>query len=557
MEEIIRIKKVLRFTMKTRILINILLLVWVFTKAKATDYYFHPSLGNDTNTGKSPEQPFQSLSKIKSLNLQAGDAIYLAAGEVFKGTLIIENCSGKPALPIRVESFSWNKNASNTQAIIDAEGFNNCILIENSNFIHIKNLSLTANGSGQLEKTGTMRVGVLVNNATANKNEGIIIEDLTIKDIYFEPKGTVRNADEVKTANGTQKYGWGIRLICPNAKGSIEHVKILNCTVENVSHTGIKLTGVSQNIRNITIKGNKVWHVGGPGMQMSEVRLVHVQKNEIKFSGSKNDSRNWGRGSGLWTWGASNVLIEHNSFMNANGPGDSAGAHIDYNCDNVVLQYNFSANNAGGFCEILGNNYNCAYRYNISVNDGYRIKGENGAFQEGKVFWLSGYQGNEKPRKGPINTYFYNNTIFVSYEQASKIAIDNTSKGVLIANNIFYILGKSQTVLGDQTKPDSKNEGSIEQTFFYNNLYLKAENWPSDAIITDKRPIIGNPDFRNAGGLTPEDYIPKNKSLVTNGILIKPIEEDWIGLLNGLNPEKDFLGNHINGKPFIGAIKAD
>ena len=118
------------------------------------------------------------------------------------------------------------------------------------------------------------------------------------------------------------------------------------------------------------------------------------------------------------------------------------------------------------------------------------------------------------------------------------------------------LLGRT-TLLGDQNKPDSKNEGSIEQTFFYNNLYYKAENWPNDAIITDKHPIIGNPEFRNVGGLTPQDYIPKNKSLVKNGISIKPIEDDWIGVLNGLNPEKDFLGNLINGKPYIGAIKVD
>ena len=34
----------------------------------------------------------------------------------------------------------------------------------------------------------------------------------------------------------------------------------------------------------------------------------------------------------------------------------------------------------------VGNNYNCAYRNTIRVNDGYRIKGENNAFQEGKHF---------------------------------------------------------------------------------------------------------------------------------------------------------------------------
>ena len=134
-------------------------------------------------------------------------------------------------------------------------------------------------------------------------------------------------------------------------------------------------------------------------MQMSGVKSGLVKGNYINGSGSNNDSRKWGRGSGLWTWGTTNEVIENNSFLNANGPGDSAGCHIDFNCSDVVVQYNLSVNNAGGFCEILGNNYNCAYRYNISVNDGYRVKGQNGAFQEGKIYWLSGYVGNKQQPK--------------------------------------------------------------------------------------------------------------------------------------------------------------
>ena len=37
-----------------------------------------------------------------------------------------------------------------------------------------------------------------------------------------------------------------------------------------------------------------------------------------------------------------------------------------------MFQYNYSYNNEGGFAEVLGDNINCGYRYNISVNDGYR-----------------------------------------------------------------------------------------------------------------------------------------------------------------------------------------
>ena len=99
------------------------------------------------------------------------------------------------------------------------------------------------------------------------------------------------------------------------------------------------------------------------------------------------------------------LFLSGNKFQNANGPADSAGCHIDFNCNDVIVENNLSRNNAGGFIEILGNNYNCSYRNNISINDGHRVKGENGAFQEGKTFWLSGYIGRGKERNGPFNSY--------------------------------------------------------------------------------------------------------------------------------------------------------
>ena len=37
-----------------------------------------------------------------------------------------------------------------------------------------------------------------------------------------------------------------------------------------------------------------------------------------------------------------------------------------------MFQYNYSEDSEGGFCEILGDNHNVAYRFNVSVNDGFR-----------------------------------------------------------------------------------------------------------------------------------------------------------------------------------------
>ncbi|WP_297337602.1 right-handed parallel beta-helix repeat-containing protein [Algoriphagus sp.] len=521
------------------------------TSLFAKDYYFHPRKGSDAQSGLSAEEAFQNLSKIQSLELKPGDRILLASGEEFKGSILIDKFKGIKETPLIIQSFG---NSELPFALINAAGEEAGVLIQNSAHIQVKNLRIQANGKGNTEASFPMRVGVLVRSTMGSSTSNILLEELQIEQIFYESVGFQRGESEVKTANGTQKYGWGIRLMANGPDQEIEQVVIKNCTIRNLAHTGIKLTGNNQqSIRNITITGNQVKQVGGPGIQMSGVKFVYVADNRVSHSGSTDDSRKWGRGSGLWTWGSSMVLIEKNQFLYANGPGDSAGAHIDFNCDNIILQYNLSAYNAGGFCEILGNNYNCAYRYNISVNDGHRVKGENGAFQEGKTLWLSGYQGGKKPRKGPVNSYIYNNTIYVDEDIVSKIAIDNRSKGVLIANNIFHIEGKSQLVDGDQYKPDDKSSRAIEDVFFKNNLFLHAENWPMQALIQPEDSHFGNVEFANPGGMSVKDYIPQ-KSEMLKGIAIPFLPADQFGLMGEMNLKQDILGNPNGKNPGIGAI---
>ncbi|HSF52679.1 MAG TPA: right-handed parallel beta-helix repeat-containing protein [Algoriphagus sp.] len=546
----------MKILLLNRILSFSAFLLFLSQAADAKDFFFHPITGNDQNSGLSVDQAFQSLAVVKNLSLQPGDRILLAGGEIFYGTLELLGFKGSENHPLVIASFSPGDKGQISPARIDAKGFENGILIQNSSFVHVQNLEITGEGYGSKTPVGEMRVGVLIQAKGEGLVRGITLDNLKISQVYFEEKGFVRGAEEVKSANGTQRYGWGIRLINQSESALIEDIKILNSEISDVSHTGIKLTGIaSHNIRRVTISGNKVTQTGGPGIQMSGVRFVHVLDNEVTYSGSTNDSRKWGRGSGLWTWGSSSVLIEKNKFMYANGPGDSAGAHIDYNCDNIVLQYNFSAYNAGGFIEVLGNNYNCAYRYNISVNDGHRIKGRNGAFQEGKTFWLSGYQGERKGRKGPVNSYFYNNTIYLSEDMVSKIAIDNSSKGILLANNIFHVLGKTEQVAGDQYLPDDQSAKEIDHVYFKNNLFVKENSWPESALIQAEESLIGDSQFVNPGGLDPQDYIPTNLDLVKNGIAIPFLPGDAFGLIEGLSLKEDILGNLIEGSPGIGAIK--
>lgn len=526
----------------------------------SVNYYFDSNYSGETKSGLSKKSPFKNLKKIRTIILNPGDSIFLANGSYFQGNIKLQNKSD-----IYITNYGSNQKPL---PIIDSKGHIAGIFIENSSNISVTNLKIIANGGGVQEQylnlktskitdKAIMRAGVLMNVSEDKIFKNIFINNISVTDIFYEDEGFVRDASEVKTSMGTQAYGFGIRFFNSSKNGSIDGITVSNCFVENVGHTGIKMTSTSSSrFKNIIVSDNKLRRTGGPSIQFSRVENLHVIGNDVKYSGSPDDGRKWGRGSGLWTWGSSNVLIEKNSFMYANGPADSAGCHIDFNCDNVIVQYNLSVSNAGGFIEILGNNYNCSYRYNVSVNDGHRIKGKNNAFQEGKTFWLSGYIGNGRDRNGPFNSYIYNNTIYVSDSIVSKIAVDKATKGVLVANNIFHIVGNSEHVLGDQYKPDDGGIGEIENVFFQNNLFLNKSYWPSVTLIQPETSFFGDAKFNNLGGINVSDYIPQNKKLIKNrGIEIQKIINDSIGLFLGLKVEKDILGNKITGKPDIGAIE--
>lgn len=525
----------------------------------AVTYYLNPVLGKDDNLGTSSQAPFRTLARANQLKLETGDRVLLAAGQKFDGGLAFHNLAGTASRPIVISSYPDPSGPAGSRAVIDAKGLLAGVCLRNCAHVAVENLFITANAGGMeagqlMEKD--MRCGILIEADHPGQYEGFSISNVVVKDVFYEQPGYVRPAEEVKGANGSEDYGWGIRFLVTSAAAVMRNIAITDCQIANVSHTGLKFTASGCGFQNVEVQRVEIRQTGGPGVQMSGVQDGHFSQLDVNGSGSADDSRKWGRGSGLWTWGSTNVVIEKSRFQNANGPGDSAGVHIDYNCRNVIVQNNLSVHNAGGFCEILGKCHNCAYRYNVSVNDGYRVKGKSGAFQEGKIFWLSGYNGAKCPPQGPFDTYFYNNTIYSAADIVAKVAVADTAEGVLIANNIFCIEGRSQTVRGDQYRADRDASQGLHNVVFANNLYASVRSWPADAPIRDRSPIIGNPGFANAGGVKVEDYIPQNAGLIRNrGIEISKLPQDGLGLKGGLVPEQDILGHPISGLPGLGAIE--
>tara|TARA_B100001057_G_scaffold406050_1_gene419252 strand:+ start:997 stop:2613 length:1617 start_codon:yes stop_codon:yes gene_type:complete len=450
-------------------------------------YYFNSVTGDNSNLG-TKGNPFKSLDFLKNINLSNGDEILLANGSTFLNTIDLINEDG-------IEISNYKIYGNTKLPTINSKGKIAAVFIENSSNIDISSIEITANGGGANEflhkklKTD-LRTGILYLVTDKKIHNNLSISDVKIRDVFFEDPGYIRSESEVRTPNGTKSYGWGIRIVNLSENGNLQNISINNSEFKNISHTAIRFKGVRENqFKNLEIHDNVVLRTGGPGMVFNSTRNLFAKRNNINFSGSYDDSRKWGRGSGLWTWGTSYAVISQNKFQNANGPADSAGCHIDFNCNDVIVENNLSRNNAGGFIEILGNNYNCSYRYNISINDGHRVKGKNGAFQEGKTFWLSGYIGSRQERNGPFNSYIYGNRVYVGKDIIPKIAVDKASKGIYVANNVFYFENDPLMVLGDQYKPDPGGGSEIENVFFENNIFRK-NHWPKEVLIQPKNNIL-------------------------------------------------------------------
>jgi hypothetical protein len=171
------------------------------------------------------------------------------------------------------------------------------------------------------------------------------------------------------------------------------------------------------------------------------------------------------------------------------GTKDGQGFDSDWNCQNTLIQYNYSHDNEGGFLLICNNgdfggpgnvgNIGTVVRYNISQNDGAR------------TFQISAVK----------NTEIYNNTIYIGEGLSVKAALFHSWGGwaehTHFVNNIFVADGAM-----------SYEFGNTSGTMFSNNVFVGNHvGRPADpeAILADPEltdPGTGRDGRNSLGGYT-------------------------------------------------------
>ncbi|MBG7630532.1 MAG: hypothetical protein IZT56_08875 [Bacteroidetes bacterium] len=287
------------------------------------------------------------------------------------------------------------------------------------------------------------------------------------------------------------------------------------------------------------IRNNKFIDLGGSATIISTSKRVLFEHNIMRFSGSDSDPRMAKRGSGMWVFNTDDMVAQYNVSQHARGDGDSSGMHIDYGNSNILYQYNYTEDSAGGFCETLGDNNNVTWRYNVSVNDGTTDRsGKN------RLLWVSDYAGNRSVKSS--NVYIYNNTIYqgVDYKNVvgnSKIIFKAASLNFL--NNIIYLESAAQ--LGEIAYT-----ANITTPFFGKNIMyggvIKTDFKNLDATKIEQDPLLLIPGTRHFSGYKLLANSPAIGAALSFTEPIFPLA--GVGVFKDITSKatKDIYGNPVN-----------
>lgn len=124
------------------VLLLVLLLVTCISAVRpstASTRYFVSALGNDSNSGTSPDSPWQSLMKINTTTFNPGDSISFRKGDEWAGGVVLDE-SGTADSPIVLNSYG----SGNLPTVTSGED-GNCFRL-NGSYIHVEGLRATKCG---------------------------------------------------------------------------------------------------------------------------------------------------------------------------------------------------------------------------------------------------------------------------------------------------------------------------------------------------------------------------------------------------------------------------
>jgi hypothetical protein len=427
-------------------------------------YYVDCAQGNDAASGGSPSSAWRTFAKVDSVTLRAGDTILFRRSVTCHG-VFEPHGSGTLTLPIVVGSYG-----TGARPVLDGGGARAAVVLRNVQGWVLRGLAIS--DPGPTSALGSLRTGIEVLNDRLAMARGFTIENVDISDVDsnpIAPSGT-------SYANYSKVAG-GIEFTCDPNNGfscssghGFDGVLIAHNEITNVSREGMFIFGTVPT-RNLVIRSNVLRNIGGDGIVADDSVRALIEKNVVNRFNVAGAEAN----AGIWAYDSTGDIFEFNDVSHGeHGPLDGMAYDIDGEDKNLLLQYNLSSDNSGGFimvCNSTSVPANSAggsvVRYNISQND-YAVDGRG--IIDAPIFC-----------QGEQNISVYNNTIYTTNPLAATMFENGNHSTVHFSNNIFA--GPAPTArLSDQVST------------FGHNLYFDVS---CSLSRPDSHPVIANPDLLN------------------------------------------------------------
>ena len=503
---------------------NLILTVYATTqipdlKGGEGTYYIRPT-GNDSNSGTSPGEAWQSINKVNHINFEPGDTILFEGGETFVGNIRFNyNDTGTADSILHLGSYGTGR------AIIDA-GSGPGLTASDCEYLSIKNLNFT--GAGR-------NYGNESNGITFSFCSNIIVDSVDVSG--FQHSGlTAKDIGENYSFTNVYAHDNGFAgiFIAGPDRTSLSNIYIGYCVADN-------------NPGDPTVLNNH----SGSGILAYNAKNITIEYCRASYNGW--DMPRIGNGpGGIWVAEVDSAVIQHcisHDNKTPAGAKDGVGFDLDGGTTNSIIQYCLSYNNYGagfGIYQYVNATdwRNNTIRYCISENDG-------NVTAEGSVEIWNGTQN------GAVFTglQFYNNLIYNANGPALGF-LDHFNSNFNFRNNIF--VSKSDKIY------DRINGENFQGNNWYsleNYSYQDSVNFVEWALANTKEMLNGeivgiyaNPKLVNPGNSTltdpmqlssVNDYKVEESSKVIDSGLdlqslfnIDPGSQDYYG--NPLNPGQSF-----------------
>ncbi len=453
---------------------------------KPANYFVSASVGSDKNTGLSENSPWASLKRVKQQKLQPGDTVRFKSGDFFKGQLVVDE-SGSADAPIHYTAYGDGDLPIIDGAALVRGASLAAVLVVDQDQLEFSHLNIRNFRKKSRDSVSDYDAfGILIKNTGKRNLRGYNLHDLVVEEVFPVKARATNTASGENSFNKTSVSGIRFETLPSKSKdrafntGDIFiHGNFLRHTARfgiAIRHRASKIEGVfgtpANYDTNVRIINNRCEDTGGSCVLMSGVMNGLLEKNSFIRSGAMVEpTLSVNRGSGAWFFASKNIVAQRNFSYGSRGHNDSAGMHVDYGNENVLVQYNFTLKNEGYGTEILGKNKNVIWRHNISVHDGTRVVGverpEGGKSKHpGRTIQVSNFSVPKRIKSQGV--YIYNNTYVIAGDSKPKIRF--MGKDMHLWNNVFVV--EDGGALGENLKSgwSQKKDLDIRGNVFSGNV---------------------------------------------------------------------------------------